>query len=160
MRSAIALFLLLAGCAHRPTLYHPLADDGGFYEAQLDPTTWRVGFAANDYTSLDNVEIYLHRRCAELTHEQRFEWFRRVDGRISSSSSSTAVSSPFFGSVVTQGYSSTAYKAVAVIRIGNGAKPEDAYDAREVLRIVSAYGNPPPPPPPRKLELLRPGVLK
>lgn len=108
MRTTLALFLLLAGCAHTPTPYQPLGDKGGFYEAQLDSTTWRVGFAANDYTSLDDVEIYLHRRCAELTHAQGADWFRRVDGRLSSSTSSSSVTYPFFGNVITEGYSRTA----------------------------------------------------
>ncbi len=64
--SALALVLVLIGCAGKPTPYQPKADRTGYSEQQLDAQTWRVRFAGNINTPRETVEDYLLYRSAEI----------------------------------------------------------------------------------------------
>ncbi len=64
--SALALVLVLIGCAGPPTPYQPKADRTGYSQQQLDAQTWRVQFAGNIYTPRETVEDYLLYRSAEI----------------------------------------------------------------------------------------------
>ena len=64
--SALALVLVLVGCAGEPTPYQPKADRTGYSEQQLDTQTWRVQFAGNIDTPRETVENYLLYRSAEI----------------------------------------------------------------------------------------------
>jgi hypothetical protein len=54
------------------------ADAGGYRDARLDSTHWRVTFSGNSVTSRDTVERYLLYRAAELTTMQGFDWFEEI----------------------------------------------------------------------------------
>ena len=64
--SALALVLVLIGCAGRPTPYQPKADRTGYSQQQLDTQTWRVQFVGNIDTPRETVENYLLYRSAEI----------------------------------------------------------------------------------------------
>lgn len=80
--TGLAAALVLAGCA-TATPYQPLSasarSEGGYSETQLDQSKWRVTFAGNTLTSRDTVEAYLLYRAAELTVEQKGDWFEIVN---------------------------------------------------------------------------------
>jgi hypothetical protein len=71
----------LAACA-TPTPYQPLnpadASAGGYRDARLDATHWRVSFVGNTVTSRETVERYLLYRAAELTVGQGYDWFEEI----------------------------------------------------------------------------------
>ncbi len=78
----LAAALSLASCA-TPTPYQPISagsrSEGGYSETRLAPDQWRVTFAGNTLTSRETVEGYLLYRAAELTLEQRRDWFEIVN---------------------------------------------------------------------------------
>jgi hypothetical protein len=78
----LAAALSLASCA-TPTPYQPISAasraQGGYSETRLAPDQWRVTFAGNSLTSRETVEGYLLYRAAELTLEQRRDWFEIVN---------------------------------------------------------------------------------
>jgi hypothetical protein len=77
------LFSLLAGCASIATPYqadlgeNPVA--GGYIEERLAEGRYDVTFSATPHTPSRAIERYLLRRCAELTLEEGFDWFRVVE---------------------------------------------------------------------------------
>ena len=81
----LAATLALAACA-TPTPYQPISaasrTQGGYYEERLAADRWRVSFAGNTLTSRETVEGYLLYRAAELTLEQRRDWFEIVDREV------------------------------------------------------------------------------
>jgi len=64
--SALALVLVLIGCAGKPTPYQPKADRTGYSQQKLDAQTWRVQFIGNINTPRETVENYLLYRSAEI----------------------------------------------------------------------------------------------
>ena len=80
--AATAMACGLSACA-TPTPYQPLSPNnvsaGGYRDARLDSTHWRVGFAGNSVTSREQVERYLLYHAADLTVGQGFEWFQETD---------------------------------------------------------------------------------
>lgn len=64
--------LLLAGCA---TSYKPAGINGGYSDIQLNVDMYKVSFKGNDATSLDRVQNFLLRRCAELTLQKGYKYF-------------------------------------------------------------------------------------
>ena len=81
--SAAAAVIALAGCEHA-TPYQPLAggsasQSGGYADQQLEANRWSVTFSGNSLTSRQTVERYLLYRTAELTVQQRNDWFTTVD---------------------------------------------------------------------------------
>lgn len=54
------------------------ASAGGYSDARLDATHWRVTFSGNSMTSRETVERYLLYRAAELTVGQGDDWFEEV----------------------------------------------------------------------------------
>jgi hypothetical protein len=78
-RLVVALALLLAGCAGKPTPYQAAQDGFGYSEQQTEENRYRVSFAGNSATSRQTVEDYLLYRAAELTVQTGHDWFRVVD---------------------------------------------------------------------------------
>ena len=64
--SALALVLVLIGCAGKPTPYQPKTDRTGYSQQKLDAQTWRVQFIGNINTPRETVENYLLYRSAEI----------------------------------------------------------------------------------------------
>jgi hypothetical protein len=71
--SLLLISLLLAACAATP--YQPMGSNGGYSELQLNQTTYTVSAQGNDFTSADQVNAILLRRCAELTLNQGYKYF-------------------------------------------------------------------------------------
>jgi len=80
--AALALAAGLSACA-TPTPYQPSvpgkASAGGYSEQRIEADRWRITFAGNSLTSRETVEAYLLFRAAELTVQQRHDWFTIVD---------------------------------------------------------------------------------
>lgn len=151
--------LVLIACV---TPYQRQGARGGFSDARLDATTFRVTFKGNGYTSRERVENYLHYRCAEVTLESGYDYFVVLDAnteaRHGSYTTPTHVNSYTSGSAtyvgggtaygqatttttVTPGqtYSWTKHGATAVIKVFRGQKQQDepgVYDAREVIQYL------------------------
>lgn len=114
---SVAMALVLTGCATGH--YTPLEGaDRGEVE-QLRENVYRVEYRVNSFTSQERLDIYLRRRCAELTLREGYDFFhvaQRADVLALSRRTSVTV---------------TMYK---------GTKPvgaDDAFDAKEVLHEVS-----------------------
>jgi hypothetical protein len=151
--------LVVAACA---TPYQSRGVRGGYSEARLDATTYRVTFKGNAYTNRESVENYLHYRCAEVTLEAGFDYFVLLDAneeeRHGSYTTPSEVNSYTTGSATYVGggtaygqatttttvhpgqtYTWTKHGATALIKVFHGQKPQDAkraYDAREVVQYL------------------------
>ncbi|MCI1279850.1 MAG: hypothetical protein LKG23_12790 [Nitrospira sp.] len=114
-RAAIVLLLVLVTSACGIRQYTPLVGaDRGEVE-QLTENVYRVEYRVSSLTSQEQLDVYLRRRCAELTLREGYDFFRlaqRADVLALSRRTSMTV---------------TMYK---------GKKPvgaDDVYDAKEVL---------------------------
>jgi hypothetical protein len=145
----VALALLLAACAGKPTRYQAAQGGFGYSEQQTEENRYRVSFAGNSATSRQTVEDYLLYRAAELTVQTGHDWFQVVDrntvqeysgyggspsfglGVGSGSDVGVGLSVPMFG-----GGGSGRYSADMDILVQDGEKPQgdpDAYDAFSVI---------------------------
>lgn len=148
----LILPLLLFGCV---TPYQQKGFMGGYSDTQLDSNTVRVSFYGNAFTSRENVENNMLRRCAEVTIQRGYDYFIIISG----------YTTPTYGSYTSPGTyqqytntnvnvigntgyaSSTTYgtyqpgqtinfrkfESTVVIKMFNGEKPFSAYNAREIL---------------------------
>jgi hypothetical protein len=145
----VALCLLLAACAAKPTPYQAAQGGFGYSEQQTEENRYRVSFAGNSATSRQTVEEYLLYRAAELTVQTGHDWFQVVDrntvqeysgyggspsfglGVGGGSDVGVGLSFPMFG-----GGGSGRYSADMDILVQDGEKPQDdpaAYDAFSVI---------------------------
>lgn len=145
----------IVGCA---TPYQRQGFTGGFDEYPLAADTYTITFKGNAYTSADRVQMYLHFRCAELTLETGYNSFVVVEkenqdrtGQFKTQGQSTTTTTgtaSVYGNTAygssqshtthTPGQTFNYKKAgrAATIRMYRGAKPEGAFDAREVVRLL------------------------
>jgi hypothetical protein len=135
----------------------------GYTEARLSDAAWRVEFIGDDFTSRETVETYLLYRAAELTAENGFDWFVSSTPAVSEETEIIVEAvraedyqarywnprwrrrSRFFWSDLDpvgpipreprepHVWNSVHYSASAEIRLGRGAIPEGAFDARQTL---------------------------
>lgn len=70
---ALALLTALAGCA--TGRYTPLSDADKDEVAQLKENVYRVEYEVNVFTSQEQLDRYLRRRCAELTLRKGYDFF-------------------------------------------------------------------------------------
>ncbi|MBH0201331.1 MAG: hypothetical protein HP496_03255 [Nitrospira sp.] len=63
----------LAGCATGQ--YRPLSDAGSTEVEQLKENVYRVEYYASAFTSQEQLDRYLRRRCAELTLREGYDFF-------------------------------------------------------------------------------------
>ena len=79
--AALILATGLSACA-TPTPYAPAGPTrsaaNGYSEQRIEPARWRVNFSGNSLTSRETVETYLLYRAAELTLQERHDWFSVV----------------------------------------------------------------------------------
>lgn len=68
--------IMLVACA---TGYGPQGYTGGYKEEQLDSSHFRVKFNGNGYASKERVWSFWIYRCAELTQQQGYTYFRLQD---------------------------------------------------------------------------------
>lgn len=156
VRVAVVTSLLVAsaGCVS-PTRYQRMASDGGYEDFPKDAATYVVTYRGNEATSREQVAMYLHYRCAELTVQAGQEFFTVVASE--SKDLTDQWSMPGYATTTTTGgpYSrygsrdrTTTYTppqvvtsvrpvVTATIRLSSGAKPEGGFDAREVLRLLA-----------------------
>ena len=152
---ALVAAIALSACSG-PTKYAPASDGGdGYAERQIEPNRYRVQFRGNSVTDRETVETYLLYRAAEITLDSGHDYFRVVDQQVTPETSyydnrpgvgvhGSRGSSRGWGlgvgvSLGTVLQPSTSFDAVLNILVFKGQKPdgdEDAYDAREVIRLV------------------------
>ncbi len=153
-RLAPAFALLALTACSGPTAYAPSVDGGaGYAERQIEGNRYRVQFRGNTLTDRETVESYLLYRAAEVTLASGNDYFRIVDQDVLPTTSyyGDGPGVGVFGShgrrhgtgigvsLGTTLQPSTSYEAVANILVFRGRKPtydEDAYDAREVVRMI------------------------
>lgn len=70
---ALILLLSVSGCA--TGRYTPLVGTTTTEVEQLKDNQYRVEYRVNVFTSQDQLERYLHRRCAELTLREGYDFF-------------------------------------------------------------------------------------
>ena len=70
---SLVLFASLAGCATGQ--YRPLSEAGATEIEQLKDNLYRVEYRAGAFTSQEQLDRYLRRRCAELTLREGYEFF-------------------------------------------------------------------------------------
>lgn len=73
--SIIPLIIMLFGCA---TGYHPNGYTGGFSQLQVANDTYVVKFQGNAYTNMDRAFQFALRRCADLTKEKGYRYFKII----------------------------------------------------------------------------------
>ena len=150
---------MFAGCASSPVPYGPAFDrnDFGYSVQAIESNRFRVSYRGKDATS---AQTYALRRAAEVTVENRAEWFRVVnryaeqDPRSGGRGSSISIgggtgSGGMRGGVglgvgigfPLGGQSSIETTESLEIITGSGPKPADAevYDARSVLSNLATY---------------------
>ncbi len=153
--SALALVLVLIGCAGKPTPYKPKADRTGYSQQQLDAPTWRVQFAGNINTPRETVENYLLYRSAEIMLFGGYEKFVMLEKDIERNVEYRDTGYyPHFGYGLHHGrhhghhhglsyYGPTrysplvSYSGTATIRIYSGGPPPNnapVYDAQEIVQ--------------------------
>jgi len=71
--SALVLTALLTGCA--TVQYTPLAEVEQDQVEQLRENAYRVEYRVSPFTPQEQLDIYLRRRCAELTLREGYDYF-------------------------------------------------------------------------------------
>lgn len=157
--AAGAAALLLAACATAPTLYRSAASTPnavGYSEYRLEAGRYRVTFQGGAGAPEAQVADYALLRAAELALRDGYDWFRVADrsttvrGGDSGPRLSVGGGSASFGrrSGVGVGLGTSfnlgpgpAYVRSIEVVFGKGPTPRDrdAYDAREIVRVVG-YG--------------------
>lgn len=69
----VVVLLALAGCATGE--YLPLAEAEKEQVEQLRENVYRVEYRVNSFTSQNQLNVYLRRRCAELTLREGYDYF-------------------------------------------------------------------------------------
>lgn len=134
MRTFLACVLLLAAAGCCDTGYQSSAGHlaGGYSDHQIDTNTFRVSFRGNGFTSEDEVQDYLLRRCAEVTRKAGFDYFEIIDG-------GSAVDTSYIVTRNQWGGTANAVnkpRSSVIIKCHMGFPPasdRNAYDARNIL---------------------------
>ena len=140
---------ILSGCA---TTYQKTSfwSDEGYSDMQLQKNVFEVVFKSNEWTDQETTRRYALRRCAELTLENNFDYFKIMEGENYLEKSSYTTPQKAQSTTVYMGgvahtttsysggktYSSDEPRSRIVIKCFNGATPEsdlNAYDARELM---------------------------
>ena len=145
--AALTLAGSLAACA-TPTTYGPQADPRsvGFSDYRIESGRYRVSFQGGPGAPPEQVADLALRRAAEVVVRDGYDWFRVVDRmgeRTGSRGGGTSIGigggSGGYRSGVGVGVGTTfdlsggpAYRQTLEVLAGKGAKPEGAYDAREI----------------------------
>jgi hypothetical protein len=72
--AALLLAAALTSCATGQ--YRPLSDAGTTEVEQLKENLYRVEYRTNAFTSQEQLDLYLRRRCAELTLREGYDFFQ------------------------------------------------------------------------------------
>ena len=71
--AALLLAVALTGCATGH--YTPLGEPGTTEIEQLKENVYRVEYRTSAFTSQEQLDLYLRRRCAELTLREGYDYF-------------------------------------------------------------------------------------
>ena len=160
--AAIALFaaasLGLVACETVPTRYGPASGPQavGFNEYRLAPGRYRITFRGGPGAPANQVEDYALLRAADVTLRDGYDWFRIADRSTSASGVdrgprlSVGGGSASFGRHTGVGLGvgtsfnlgpGPAFSRSIEVVFGKGPVPRDrdAYDAREIVKVVG-YG--------------------
>jgi hypothetical protein len=124
---------LLTQCV---TKYQAWSKSQGYKETKTEDGKLKVSFSANIYTDDETVKDYLLYRCAELTLENKFDYFIILEQKNDTPRANLT------SSVV--GYSSAQLNRTPaysyIIECGNGIKPNDynAYYAIDVKNTLES----------------------
>lgn len=78
---AMITLCLLSGCANTaPTPFQPTGPSQpfGYSSQQMNESTFRILFAANEHTDFTHIESFAHKRAAIIAKQQGFAWYRVV----------------------------------------------------------------------------------
>lgn len=147
----IAACFLLAACT-TPTIYGPRAGPttSGFSEFRIEADRYRVSYQGGNGAGPDQVADYALLRSAELTVAAGYDWFRVVEQFTQGAAGrgpqlSVGGGSSSFGSRSAVGLGlGTSFDLSGgpqltrnlEIKLGRGARPDDAYDATDVIRTI------------------------
>lgn len=142
----ISLFVFaicLVGCA---TAYKPKGLNGGYSDIALGEDIYKVTFYGNRYTSAEQVENLLLKRCAEITLNNDYRYFVILDSKLdvekfySQSSTNITTSTPTMtraNSTISPGNTMvySTYTNTATIRMykDNKTVPE-AFDSAALIK--------------------------
>jgi hypothetical protein len=76
LKSGVTVVMMaasLAGCATRP--YTPLGDADKAEIEQLKEDVYQVEYRTSAFTPQEQLDVYLRRRCAELTLREGYDFF-------------------------------------------------------------------------------------
>ncbi|MDC8450723.1 MAG: hypothetical protein LV473_20560 [Nitrospira sp.] len=116
--TTVMLAASLAGCATRH--YMPLGNADKAEIEQLKEHVYRVEYRTSPFTSQEQLDLYLRRRCAELTLREGYDFFhlaQRTDGL---------------------GFSRRTAMTVTLYKGPQPIGTVDFYDAKKVLAEASA----------------------
>ena len=152
LTAAVAVALLLGGCATAPTVYQAATapEAVGYTDYRVEPGRWRVTFRGGDGAPPQQVADYALRRAAELTIREGYDWFeiteRSGELRPPKTRSSISIGSGGgdfgrhggigvgLGTSFDLSGGPSATRSIEIL-MGHGHKPDgaDAYDAGGVL---------------------------
>ena len=111
--SSVLMAVSLAGCA--TGVYTPLVDTEQDRIEQLKDNVYRVEYRVTAFTSQEQLDAYLRRRCAELTLREGYDYFylgQRFD--VLALNRSTSITATMYKGVKPAG-SSDFYDAKAIL---------------------------------------------
>lgn len=150
----VLLFIfLIVGCA-TVTPYQPDTNGEGYKDLKIEDNKYRIIFKGNSITPRDTVETYLLYRAAELTVENKYDYFIVREQQVDVKSEYFSTGGPMYGAGFGRrrypyyafGYSwagagnvqtQDRYQAFAYITMLKGKTPDDnanAYNAAEVMK--------------------------
>jgi hypothetical protein len=129
----LLIVTLLTECV---TKYQAWSKSQGYKETKIEDGKVKVSFAANIYTDDETVKDYLLYRCAELTLENKFDYFIILEQK--NDKLRTNLTSSVVGYASVQLNSPPAYSYI--IECGKGKKPDDynAYYANDVKNTLES----------------------
>jgi hypothetical protein len=149
--ASLAACFFLAACT-TPTIYGPRTSptSSGFNEFRIEADRYRVSYQGGNGASPDQVADYALLRSAELTVAAGYDWFRVVEQFTQGTAGrgpqmSVGGGSASFGRRSSVGVGlGTSFDLSGgpqltrnlEIKLGRGAKPDDAYDATDVIRTI------------------------
>lgn len=75
LSSLFLIFIFLSNCS---TPYQPKGVLGGYSQEKILDNLYRVEFEGNQHSKPEKVQNYLMYRCAELTQEMGYDYFRII----------------------------------------------------------------------------------
>jgi hypothetical protein len=147
----LAACLLLAACT-TPTVYGPrtASTASGFSEMRIEADRYRVSYQGGNGAGADQVADYALLRAAEITAAQGYDWFRVVE-QFTQGVAGRGPQVSLGGGSASYGRRSAVGLGLGTnfdlsggpqltrnleIKLGKGAKPDDAYDAADVIRTI------------------------